>query len=246
MINNNTQILYINIDDSGKLSNYEEIAVYGGVIFFSKNEKDKFITQYRKIINEIKCKYCTCKTCHKNECPELKHNNLKRSDARRIINYIKKYTVLSCIINNKSLYSHIINDKASKGRYCDYAIRRLIKEVIVKLIKKGKIDAHKKLKIILNMDEQSTKSNGYYNLKDGLIEELRYGIINYNYGNMVNPVLFDELEIKLTYLKSDKSFVVQAADLVAGTIRSNSIKYKSDTKYLNKSLEFVDYILFLP
>ena len=49
------QEIYINLDDSGKLSKKEELSVYAGIVFLSKQEKDKFITQYRKIINEIKC-----------------------------------------------------------------------------------------------------------------------------------------------------------------------------------------------
>ena len=52
------QEIYINLDDSGKLTTKEKISVYGGLVFLSKKEKDKFITQYRSIIDSIKCKYC--------------------------------------------------------------------------------------------------------------------------------------------------------------------------------------------
>ena len=44
------QIIYINIDDSGKLVNSEKVAIYAGVVFTSKKEKDKFITQYRSCL----------------------------------------------------------------------------------------------------------------------------------------------------------------------------------------------------
>ena len=74
---NKVQEIYINLDDSGKLSFNEKISVYGGLLFFSKNEKDKFITQYRSIINDIKCKYCrqTINDCDK-KCPEIKNTNI--------------------------------------------------------------------------------------------------------------------------------------------------------------------------
>ena len=52
------QEIYINLDDSGKLTKKELLSVYGGIVFLSKKEKDKFITQYRSILNDIKCKYC--------------------------------------------------------------------------------------------------------------------------------------------------------------------------------------------
>ena len=74
------QEIYINLDDSGKLTKKELLSVYGGIVFLSKKEKDKFITQYRSIINDIKCKYCKNKsTCNK-KCPEIKNTNIKNSD----------------------------------------------------------------------------------------------------------------------------------------------------------------------
>lgn len=40
----------------GKLSPHEQVCVYGGIIFLSKKDKDKFITQYRSIIKEYSIK----------------------------------------------------------------------------------------------------------------------------------------------------------------------------------------------
>ena len=34
------QIIYINIDDSGKLVKSEKVAIYAGVVFTSKKEKE--------------------------------------------------------------------------------------------------------------------------------------------------------------------------------------------------------------
>ena len=45
------QIIYINIDDSGKLVENEHVAIYAGLVFMSKQEQDKFIVQYRGIIS---------------------------------------------------------------------------------------------------------------------------------------------------------------------------------------------------
>jgi len=241
------QTIYINIDDSGKISTKERIAVYGGLVFLNKNEKDKFITQYRSIINSLKCNYCNFNNTNcNNKCPELKHSNLKNKDIRRIINYLKKYLIITCIIENNKLYDYIINNKASKGRYNDYAIRRTIRGIIAKLIMDNRIDANKPLKLIINIDEQSTKSNGYYTLKEGLVEELKYGITNYNYGKMHSPIIYNELDITLTYQKSDKSYVVQAADLVAGTIRKAVINSIDNPKEFQKVMTFVDYKIYLP
>lgn len=214
------QEVYINLDDSGKLSSKELISVYGGIIFFSKNEKDKFITQYRSIINSIKCNYCNnCKDNCNKKCPEVKNINIKASDKRRIMNYLKRYYVVALVIQNACIFDYIISDKASKGRYVDYTMRRLIKEVIKDIINKKKIDSHKPVKLIINIDQQATKSNGYYNLKDGLKEELIHGIRNFDYQKKFKPVLFSNLDLLLNYQDSLKSYVIQASDLLAGSIR---------------------------
>lgn len=228
------QEIYINLDDSGKLTTKEKISVYGGLIFLSKNEKDKFITQYKSIINQIKNKYYSQ---DKMVYSEIKNTNVMPKDKRRIINYIKKYYIVALIIKNDCVYKKIITNKASRGRFLDFAIRRMIKEIIKRLIKENKLDAQKDLKIIINIDNQTTKNNGYYNLRDGLIEELKYGIRNFNYGNTLTPIIFGNLEVKVCYQNSIKSYVVQAADILAGTIRKAVLEVSSKGN-LNKLVNF--------
>ena len=235
------QEIYINLDDSGKLTKKEKVSVYAGIVFLSKQEKDKFITQYRKIINEIKCSYCdqTKGECTK-KCKEIKNTNIKKGHKRRIMNYISKYYTIALVINNTKVYDHIISNKASKGRYIDYTIRRLIKSTIEELIKDKKIDPHKNVRLIINIDEQSTKSNGYYNLKDGLTEELLHGISNYNYDIKYKNILYGKLEIRLTYQDSGKSYLVQAADLIAGTTRRRALSN------IDSDIDIIDHKLLFP
>ena len=112
-VDSNMQTIYINIDDSGKLVDTERVSIYAGLVFISKNEKDKFITQYRSIVESIKCKYCQkdISICNSNKsCPELKHNMLKPKHNRQLMNYIKKYSILCCIINNDKIYPNIIKE----------------------------------------------------------------------------------------------------------------------------------------
>ena len=83
---------------------------------------------------------------------------------------------------------------------------------------------NKPIRLIINIDQQSTKSNGYYNLHDGLIEELKYGIVNFNYSSLIKPIIYSDLDILISYQDSGKSYVVQAADLLVGTIRKKAIE----------------------
>ena len=114
-------------------------------MFTSKKEKDKFITQYRSIVKDIKCKYCKQDVtfCNSNKsCPELKHSMLKAKHNRQLMNYIKKYSILCCVINNDKVYPNIKADTASRGRFLDYSLKLLIKQTIKGLIKENRINAN--------------------------------------------------------------------------------------------------------
>ena len=243
----NMQELYINLDDSGKLVKTETISVYGGLVFFSKKEKDKFITQYRQIVSDIKCHYCDHRTSCDHVCPEIKNTNIESSHKRRMMNYLKKHFIVALVIQNDKVYDHIIESKSAKGRFTDYALRRMIKETIRTLIKSKTIDPAKPLRLIINIDQQSTKSNGYYNLKDGLMEELKYGISNFNYGTIFSPLLSSDLLISLTYQDSGKSYVVQAADLLAGTIRRKALNALNNNKNIFQEVsKLAQFVIILP
>jgi len=113
-------------------------------------------------------------------------------------------------------------------------------------IKQKEIEQKNIQTLYINIDEQTTKTNGYYSLKEGIFEELKYGIYNYNYSIMHTPLLNSELEVKLCYQKSEKSYLIQAADLIAGTIRRLYLNNINDITEFNKRVNFVNYRLFLP
>lgn len=244
---NNEQSIYICLDDSGKLSKNEKLCVYGGIVFFSKNERDKFLTQYNSIIKEIKCKYCHCdKTQCDNQCPEIKCSKILPKHRRRIMNYIKKYFIICIIIKNGDIYDYILNNKSSKGRYLDYAIKILIKNTIRDLIKLGKVNPNNIVKLVLELDEQTTKTNGYYSLNDGIKEELIHGVTNFNYDTIFPPLLKSDLKVHLMYKDSKFSPVIQAADFVAGTVRRISLTNFKNPIKLKESLNFVSSFTILP
>lgn len=248
-LNKDEQTIYINIDDSGKLVNSEKVSIYAGLVFTSKKEKDKFITQYRSIVESIKCKYCkeNIIKCNTNKtCAELKHNMLKPKHNRQLMNYIKKYSILCCIINNDNVYSRIKSDTASRGRFLDYSLKLLIKQTVKGLIKENRINPNLPVRLVINIDEQTTKTNGYYNLRDSIIEELKYGIFNYNYGFFNTPIINSSLEVNVCYQKSEKSFLIQASDLVAGTVRKLYLNNLDNFLEFSKRTEFINYRIFLP
>ncbi len=223
------QEIYMFMDDSGKLTNKENYLVYGGIIFTSQSEKQKFSNQYRAIIKSIRCSYCSERNnfCSK-DCVEIKSSKINDNDRRRIINLCKKYKVFSLVVENAKVYSNIMSSKSSKGRYIDYVQKITIKEVLKTLIHDNIIDSSKEIKVCINIDQQTTKSNGYYNLKDSIYEDIKYGIINFNYGVFHAPLFQSDVDVTVNYIDSKKCIAIQAADIIAGTTRR--IMYYSELK----------------
>lgn len=219
--------IFIFMDDSGKLSKNELCSVFAGICFLSKKDKDDFCRKYASVIKDIKCQYCTNnkKKCNGNQCVEIKSTNLKRSDNRRLLNMIKKEHTYGVLINNSKVYDHIMNDKASKGRYLDYTRKIIVKDLLQHLITNHLIDPHDDICITINCDQQSTASNGYYSLEDSIYEEIKHGISNFNYqwGSRRHPVIFGEVLLVVNFLDSKKVYGIQASDILAGEFRHIAI-----------------------
>ena len=79
-----------------------------------------------------------------------------------------------------------------------------------------------------------------------LLKNYNTGIYNYNYSVQYPPILNNTLEVCLNYQKSEKSYLIQASDLVAGTIRRTYLQNIGDIAEFSKRTQFIDYILFLP
>lgn len=213
------QLLYVSLDDSGKLNKKEKHLVYAGLFFTNKKELERFKAVYKSIRNNI-----AKKDIYQN-IDELKGHTLESKDRLRLLRYIYKFNTAGLIVDNSQITKEdILISKNAKGRYRDYVIKLLIKDIIIHLIKEGKLNPHKKLTLIINMDQENSKTNGKYKLDEGIYEELIKGIINYNYGFTSIPILFNELTIKIYSQNSKDSIIIQASDLIANNIWRNMIK----------------------
>ena len=153
----------------------------------------------------------------------------------------KKHKTFCIVINNDQVYDNIKSSKASKGRFIEYNQKILVKDIMKGLISEKVIDSKKKVKLVLNIDQQTTKSNGYYSLKEGIYEELVHGIISFNYGKKYPPIL-KELDVTVNYIDSRKSIMIQASDMIAGSTRRIIV---NDGYEYNKRIEKIDSFIWL-
>lgn len=218
------------MDDSGKMVKDEKCFSYGGIYFLDRDSRDNFKRLYSSFINDNKCKFC--KNICDNNCHEVKSNNTNNKFRRRVVNMIKNkefvYTY-AITIYNKNIGEEIFNSKKSKGRRVDYYQKIIIKEIVKNLIKEKIINGNDDLKLIINIDEAKTATNGIYNLKESIYEELKIGIVNFNYSYNFPPLIKGSLFLEVNYVDSRKNYLVQASDFLVGYVNA-SISWDNDKK----------------
>ena len=150
------------------------------------------------------------------------------------------------IVAGYSTDDNIMNNKSARGRFTDYAQKRIIKEIILYVINEKIIDANKPLYLYIKTDEYTSKSNGYYNLQDSIYEELVNGIIKYDYSFIHKPILRNKLYIKYTIYNSKYHYGKQSADFMAHYMHSEYESYLNNGKDITSTISFIEVKLFLP
>ena len=241
------QTIYINLDDSGVLHINEPYCVYGGMGFGSKNQRDSFMRKYKAILENIRCKYCHYKgkNCKKHKCPEIKDTMIRPNHKRQIFNLLKKQFNFSVIIDNSNLYGYVMSNSKNRGAYRDYAQRRLIKEIIRKMIKNGTLNPYNPVKLVIRIDQHSTSTVVQREFINEIRKELTGQIYNSKHDKMFSPVLFSTLDIDLKYVLSHRHICIQASDMIAGETRKIILKTNDYNERLQQ-LDFLSVLLFLP
>ena len=79
-------------------------------------------------------------------------------------------------------------------------------------------ERNKDIKITIFIDEQLTATNGYYDLRDSIKEELEHGIANFDYGTRHPNVFNADVQVYIHYCNSSKNYMIQASDILANRI----------------------------
>ncbi len=206
------QEIYFYFDDSGVLhpSNNTGIFVYAGYVFLNKSDKESAKRKYRSLVKKIQISL--------NMVDELKACKLKNSHKRALYNVMKVYESVSLVVKVNHVYKSILSHVKSICRYKDYILKLLIKEKLKTCIQCNKLDKMKSVRIYINIDEQLRATNGVYNLEASIYEELKHGIINYDYGKVHKPIFYGEVEVIVKYCESKHDYLIQASDILANRI----------------------------
>lgn len=203
--------IHIYIDDSGRLEPHSRYFVYAGYCFIEDKPKNKAKSIYKKMVKQIS---------KENEFDfELKASNLKDYSHRNsLYKVLRQEMTFSVAIDNHNLRDYILQDKKSRQRFKDYAIRRIIKKLFNKLISHGYINSDEDIELFLNIDQQGFATNGLYGLGDGIFEELHEGIYNFSYGKFFEAILTGDFKVSTKSCVSENDYLIQAADILANRV----------------------------
>lgn len=204
------QEVFIYLDDSGTLHDNAagEFFVYAGYIFLSKKEKDAALAKYRAAVKRLN------KTPEK----EFKAYGARGKDKRYLISILKEHESFSCVVDKKRVYESIMSSKKSIHRYKDYCIKRATKAKLTDLINRKKIDPNSPIILRFFIDNQPTSTDGIYNLRESIREELSAGIANFDYGTFHRPLFNSGVTVHTKFCDSKTSPLIQASDMLANCI----------------------------
>ncbi|MDJ1648397.1 DUF3800 domain-containing protein [Mycoplasma phocimorsus] len=202
--------LFIYADESGvfdfKNNNY---FVFAGLIFESKNERDRYINIYRLAEKEIR------KSGEYKVNMELKANKIKYKYRYLIFRKLKNIKKFATIIKLTDLNVNLFKNKKTKQRYMDWAFKMGIKNCL-------KTSFNEHLNEIQNInfyiDQHTTATNGRYELQESLETEFKIGNYSADGNHFIFPITQNLKSLTLKFLDSKHHVLIRASDIVANYV----------------------------
>ncbi|MBQ4339190.1 MAG: DUF3800 domain-containing protein [Clostridia bacterium] len=227
--------IFVYSDESGVFDyKHNKYFVFAGVVFLSKTEKDKYTRLYTKAEKDIRTSESIAKET------EVKATGISNKNKGKLFRSLNKAYKFGVVIEQKRILQKIYADKKSKQRYLDYAYKIAIKRFFEKVISDGIINPSEVENIRFFIDEHSTATNGRYELREALEQELKWGTFNYSWNTFYPPVFPKVKSVTVDFCDSASKTLVRAADIVA-----NKLYYKANSGQ-KSSLDSNFIITYLP
>lgn len=212
--------IYVYSDESGVFDKkHNDIFVFGGLAFLDKNSRDIATRKYIKAERDIRYGK------NYNQNTELKASVITNKEKSKLYRSLNQYYKFGVVINQKRVFDRIFESKKDKQRYLDYAYKMAVKSFFNHLIRNQIINKNDEINIFFFVDEHTTATNGRYELREGLEQELKRGKYSLDYSYWY-PSVFDNLRIlNLDFCNSSSKTLIRAADIIA-----NNIYYKAKIK----------------
>ena len=205
--------LYIYSDESGVFDKeHYKYYVFGGIIAIDNNENIKYNNKYKNIEKLIRGN-----TNIPNNT-ELKASFLKNKTKEHIFRSLNDYNKFATIIDLNSVLPQIYLYKKSKQRYLDYAYKITIKNAIIELFNKKSLNLNDIDYIYFYIDQHTTATDGYYELRESMLNEFKYGTYNINFNKYFEPICSKLKDLQVNYCDSRDKILIRTSDIIANRI----------------------------
>lgn len=224
--------IFVYSDESGVFDVvHNDLYVYGGLVFLSKESRDIETRKYISVEEIIRAKEC------KNANEEIKASEITNISKGKIFRSLNSCEKFGIIINQKQLRQEIFSNKKHKQRYLDFVYKLAIKRKFEQLIKQGKIKPLEVEYIYFYIDEHTTATDGRYELRESMLQEFKEGMFSTDYVSYKPPIFPNLKDVVVNFCNSSKITLVRAADIVANKIyyyaKSGIDILKIKSKHLN-------------
>lgn len=205
--------IFIYSDESGVLDKkHNDYFVFGGIMLLSREQK---IIEERKYLHVERTIRNSENIASEQEVKATTVSNNAKAKLYRSLNNVEKFGV--CVYQKRVLDS-IDSNKKSKQRFLDWAYKMAVKRKLNALIASGDIVPDEVENLYFFIDEHTTATNGYYELKESLEQEFKTGTYSKNYTAFHPPILTKLKSVNLEFCNSKTKTLVRAADIVANRL----------------------------
>lgn len=205
-------VIYVASDESGTFSRNETFFAFGGIILLGKEERELACQRYAFLENLFRQTHPGSKE------KEIKASGVTPKWKAKFYKNLSPFWKFAAIIRIDEVNPVIHHNKRSKQRYLDFAYKIALRYALEELIAQRVIKPSEIERIAVEADEHSTATNGLYELREGLLAELKIGTFNATYEKFFPP-LFSRLEtVDVSFCDSKGKATVRMADFIANHV----------------------------
>lgn len=207
--------IFVYSDESGVFDCYHSrYFVFGGLVFLDSETMQNASRRYQAYENAVRQRLSIPHS------EEVKACNLPLKSRRLLLRSTNREFRFGVVIEIPALRIRwrIADDKKSRQRYMDFAYKIAVKRFLSSLIRDGAINPLAVRAIHFFTDQHHTATNGRYELRESLEQELIRGTINFETQDAYLPLFPQAKTVTVKYCDSRKVALIRAADMVANKI----------------------------
>lgn len=220
--------IFVYSDESGVLDKaHNDIFVFGGLVFLSKDERDVAARKYSAAEKSLR------NSKNYKQDVELKAAIISAGEKRKLFRSLNSYYKFGVIVEQARVLDRIMADKKSKQRYLDYVFKIGVKKLLEELIRRSVIIPDEVENMYFYADEHTTSTNGLYELRESLEEEFKRGMYSRNFTTFFPPLFPGIHRVELKFCNSASVRLVRAADIIANRVFHDAVSGERTNRFDN-------------